>query len=187
MITLSATEGLKKSTSRSKSRRSRVPQSIVDKRPQKKYYSLLIPTEENEESPYITVVGSSLRDVLQINMYGMAVYECYLFALGLPSNFRKEQVIVHGSERDKYMPCRCCYHSGRHLFDYELTVPMKTSVEAYLQRILDDLNDHFQLDVYVEQLPVVQNGKEIKANGLDQVELIWQEQPTMIMKPRKTV
>ncbi|WP_400262953.1 hypothetical protein ACFX5U_07720 [Sphingobacterium sp. SG20118] len=103
----------------------------------------------------------------------MAIYECYLFALGLPANFPTEQIIVYGYERAKYIPCKICPDSENHLYDYELTVPANTEREEYRQRMLNDLNEHFQLDVRVEKLSIVKDSRQIMTKKGESVELIW--------------
>lgn len=70
---------------RSKGRQPYVPKAILEKRAKESYYSLLIPSEK-DISPFITVVRDARNDVIRITMVNMAIYECYLFALGLPAN-----------------------------------------------------------------------------------------------------
>lgn len=176
----------KPAAGRSRVRVPHVPLSIVAQRPKELYYSLLVPSAEKTD-PYITIVSDARKDVLRITMVCMAVYESYLFALGLPSNFPKEQIIVFGHDRAKYIPCRSCDYGEKLIYHYELTVPADTAVEQYQQRICNDLNDHFQLDVKVEQLSIVKDSRSIKTKNGESVELIWDEQPTMIMRARRMV
>lgn len=171
---------------RSKVRLPYVPKAILEKRSKEPYYSLLVPSEK-DTSPFITIVRDARNDVLRITMINMAIYECYLFALGLPANFPKEQIIVHGYDRVRYIPCRSCQYCEKLLFDYELTVPTDTGIEVYQQQILDDLSVHFQLDVKVVNLPVVKDSRRVVTMNGESVELIWGEQPTMIMKVKATV
>lgn len=168
---------------RSKGRLPYVPKVILEKRPKEPYYSLLIPSEK-DTSPFITVVHSARNDVLRINFVCMSICECYLYAFGLPSNFPKEQVIVCGEDRAKYIPCRSCQYGGKHLYEYELTVPANTKIEEYQQRIINDFNEHFQLEVIVEKLSVVKDSRPIKTEGGESVELIWDEQTTMIIRKK---
>ena len=158
--------------------------SLVKGRPKERYYSFLNPSKE-QVSSYSAVVRDDRQDVLRISLAHMAIYECYLFALGLPTNFPTEQIIVYGYERDKYIPCKICPDSEKHLYDYELTVPANTEREEYRQCILNDLNEHFQLDVRVEKLSIVKDSRQIMTKRGESVELIWQEQPTMIMKTKR--
>ena len=158
--------------------------SLAKGRPKERYYSFLNPSKE-QVSSYSAVVRDDRSDVLRITLAHMAIYECYLFALGLPANFPTEQIIVYGYERTKYIPCKICHQSEKHLYDYELSVPANTEREEYRQRMLNDLNEHFQLDVRVEKLSIVKDSRQIITKRGESVELIWQEQPTMIMKTKQ--
>ncbi|AIM36820.1 hypothetical protein KO02_08985 [Sphingobacterium sp. ML3W] len=158
--------------------------SPIKVRPKERYYSFLTPSKE-QVSSYSAVVRDDRSDVLRISLAHMAIYECYLFALGLPANFPTEQIIVYGYERAKYIPCKICPDSDKHLYDYELSVPANTEREEYRQRMLNDLNEHFQLDVRVEKLSIVKDSRQIMTKRGESVELIWQEQPTMIMKTKR--
>ncbi|WP_400263128.1 hypothetical protein ACFX5U_08690 [Sphingobacterium sp. SG20118] len=158
--------------------------SLVNVRPKERYYSFLNPSKE-QVSSYSAVVRDDRSDVLRITLTHMAIYECYLFALGLPANFPTEQIIVYGYERTKYIPCKICPQSEKHLYDYELSVPANTEREEYRQRMLNDLNEHFQLDVRVEKLSIVKDSRQIITKRGESVELIWQEQPTMIMRTKR--
>ncbi|AIM37240.1 hypothetical protein KO02_11475 [Sphingobacterium sp. ML3W] len=157
---------------------------LIKVRPKERYYSFLNPSKEQVRS-YSAVVRDERSDVLRISLAHMAIYECYLFALGLPANFPTEQIIVYGYERAKYIPCKICPSSEKHLYDYELSVPANTEREEYRQRMLNDLNEHFQLDVRVEKLSIVKDSRQIMTKRGESVELIWQEQPTMIMKTKQ--
>ncbi|AIM37000.1 hypothetical protein KO02_10070 [Sphingobacterium sp. ML3W] len=158
--------------------------SLAKGRPKERYYSFLNPSKELKSS-YSAVVRDDRSDVLRITLAHMAIYECYLFAFGLPANFPTEQIIVYGYERAKYIPCKICPDSEKHLYNYELTVPANTEREEYRQRMLNDLNEHFQLDVRVEKLSIVKDSRQIMTKRGESVELIWQEQPTMIMKTKQ--
>ncbi|AIM36175.1 hypothetical protein KO02_05300 [Sphingobacterium sp. ML3W] len=158
--------------------------SLVKGRPKERYYSFLNPSKE-QVSSYSAVVRDDRSDVLRISLAHMAIYECYLFALGLPTNFPTEQIIVYGYERAKYIPCKICPDGEKNLYDYELTVHVNTEREEYRQRMLNDLNEHFQLDVRVEKLSIVKDSRQIMTKRGESVELIWQEQPTMIMKTKR--
>ncbi len=166
---------------RSRGRVPHVPLSVVAQRPDDRYYSVLVPAEEKTD-PYITIVSDARKDVLRITMVCVSIHECYLFAFGLPSNFPKEQIIVFGQDRARYIPCRSCDYGEKLIYHYELTVPADTAVEEYQQRICHDLNEHFQLDVNVQQLTVVKDSRPIITEHGESVELIWDEQPTMIMR-----
>lgn len=166
---------------RSRGRVPHVPLSVIAQRPDDRYYSLLVPAVE-EIDPYITIVSDARKDVLRITMVCMSIHECYLFAFGLPSNFPKEQIIVFGHDRARYIPCRSCGYGEKLIYHYELTVPADTAVEEYKQRICNDLNDHFQLEVKVEQLSIVKDSRPITTENGESLELIWEEQTTMIMR-----
>ncbi|AIM38119.1 hypothetical protein KO02_16610 [Sphingobacterium sp. ML3W] len=157
-------------------------QYVMGERPIQPYYSLLIDLLEATES-FSMVVRNDSTDVLRISLISMELYEIYLFALGLPADFPTNRILVLGEEREKLVPndklvktpCYC----------YELSVPAKTEREEYRQRILNDMNKHFQLDVRVEKLAVVQGSRPVLTNDGESVELIWDEQLMMIMKTRK--
>lgn len=129
------------------------------------------------------VVRNESTDVLRISLISMEVYEIYLFALGLPADFPTDRILVLGEGREKWlphdklvkMPCYC----------YELAVPANTEREEYRQRILNDMNKHFQLDVRVEKLAVVQGSRPVLTNDDKSVELIWEKQLMMIIKSNK--
>ncbi|MFD2902519.1 hypothetical protein [Sphingobacterium anhuiense] len=184
MITLLPTRTLKNARQmRTKGSPPYLPQAILEKRAKESYYSILVPSEK-DISPFITVVQNVRNDVLRITMVNMAIYECYLFALGLPANFPSEQIIIHGDDRVRYIPCRSCQYCEKLLFDYELTVPSGISIEAYQQQILNDLNEHFQLDVKVENLSVVKDSRRVFTTAGELVELIWEELPMLIIKAK---
>ncbi|WP_156169852.1 hypothetical protein [Sphingobacterium sp. IITKGP-BTPF85] len=169
---------------RSKRRMPKVANAIIGNRPKEHYYSIIVPAE-NDTSPYVSVTVNVRKNVLRINLVSMAIYECYLFALGLPSNFPKEQVIIQGLDRPKCIPCRSCYYGGKFIYDCEFTVPINSTVEQYQQYIFDNLNEYFQLDVRIEKLSVVQGSRPIMTMESESVELIWHEQQTVIIKFRK--
>ncbi|MGA6119574.1 hypothetical protein [Sphingobacterium anhuiense] len=184
MITDLPQKTLKSATvTRNKGRKLYVSKAILDKRAKELYYSLVVPSEK-DTSPFITIVRDARNDVLRITMINMAIYECYLFPLGLPSDFPIEQIIVHDHDRARYIPCRSCQYGEKLLFDYELTVPANTGIEAYQKRILNDLNEHFQLDVRVLQLSIVKDSRTVMTEKGASMDLIWEQQPTMIIKAR---
>ncbi|AIM39104.1 hypothetical protein KO02_22265 [Sphingobacterium sp. ML3W] len=163
---------------------------IVNTRPKERYYSYLTPSKAGDSS-YTAVVRDDGQDVLRISLAHMAIYECYLFALGLPLSFPAEQIIVHGDDKAVFIPARAngvrTKPSEIQRYDYELTVPADTEREEYRQRILNDLNEHFQLEVRVEKLSIVKDSRQILTKDGTSVELIWQEQPMMIMKSKLNV
>ncbi|MNE27074.1 hypothetical protein D3C80_1204680 [compost metagenome] len=158
----------------------------MKKRPKERYYSLLFVSTE-QGNPYSVVVRDGINDVLRISLCNMAIYECYLFALGLPHNYPKEQIIIYGDNRAKYRRCKVCpdhllgYST---LYNYELTVPADTTEEEYRQQILNELNRHFHLEAKIEKLVIVKDShKIITANGYS-VELIWEDQLVMVMETK---
>lgn len=160
----------------------------TDERPKDRYYSYVTASKKEQDS-YSAVVRDDRNDVLRISLVNMAIYECYLFALGLPLSFPTEHIIVHGEDKSKLVPSRTNNYreqvsANNDFYDYELTVPADTEREQYRQRILNDLNDHFQLEVHVENLSVVKDSRSLMTDKGESIELIWQEQPTMIMKTK---
>ncbi|AIM36089.1 hypothetical protein KO02_04820 [Sphingobacterium sp. ML3W] len=155
---------------------------VMGERTKQPYYSLLINLLETSDS-FSMVVRNDSIDVLRISLISMEVYEIYLFALGLPADFPTNRILVLGEEREKLVPndklvktpCYC----------YELTVPANTEREEYRQRILNDMNKHFQLDVRVDKLAVVQGSRKVLTISGESVELIWDEQLMMIIKSNK--
>ena len=154
---------------------------VKGERPSQRYYSLLIRLSEPSDS-FSLVVRNEAVDVLRISLINMKIYEIYLFALALPADFPISQILVLGEDRERFIPNEEKENTPGYC--YELTVPAKTELEEYHQRILNDLNRHFNLDVRIEKLAVVKEShKVVKMNG-ESVELIWEEQLTMVMKAK---
>lgn len=149
---------------------------------QNRYYSLLI-RAEGAESAFSAVVKNDRSDTLRISLINMTIYECYLFALGLPANFPTEQILVLGCERHTYIPDEQI--SALERYSYELVVPAATDRDDYRQRIVHDLDAHFQLEVRAEMLQIVKGSRDISHRDHDEVEIIWDEQLMMIMKSKK--
>ncbi|MCW2262098.1 MULTISPECIES: hypothetical protein [Sphingobacterium] len=159
----------------------------ADERPKDRYYSYVIASNKENDS-YSAVVRDERKDVLRISLVNMAIYECYLFALGLPLSFPTEHIIVHGEDKSKLVPPRTNNYrqvsASNDFYDYELTVPADTEREQYSQRIMNDLNEHFQLEVHIENLSVVKDSMSFMTDKGESIELIWEKQPTMIMKTK---
>ncbi|WP_144243279.1 hypothetical protein [Sphingobacterium sp. ML3W] len=155
---------------------------IMGEHPKQLYYSLLIDLLETTES-FSMVVRNDSTDVLRISLISMEVYEIYLFALGLPADFPTNRILVLGEEREKLVPNDKLVKTPSYC--YELAVPARTEREEYRQRILNDMNKHFQLDVRVEKLAVVQGSRTVLTNDGESFELIWEEQLMMIIKSNK--
>lgn len=154
---------------------------VKGERPSQRYYSLLIRLSEPSDS-FSLVVRNEAIDVLRISLINMKIYEIYLFALALPADFPISQILVLGKDRERFIPNDEKENTPGYC--YELTVPAKTEREEYQQRILNDLNRHFKLDVRVEKLAVVKDSRKVVKMNCESVELIWEEQITMIMKTK---
>ena len=165
-----------------------MPRALVKRRPKERYYSILTQSKQAGRS-CSSVVRDDSTDVLRISLANMAIYECYLFALGLPSSFPTEQIIVYGHNRDKYIPCKVCHERSpreiKNLYCYELALPANTEREEYRQRILNDLNEQFALDVKVEKLSIVKDSRKVFTMDGESIELIWEEQLMLIMRTKR--
>lgn len=152
---------------------------IKSERPLQSYYSLLIRLLEPSDS-FSLIVRNDANDMLRISLINMQIYEIYLFALGLPADFPISQILVLGEDRDRFLPSD--KNGNTPGYCYELTVPANTEREEYRQRILNDLNKHFKLDVRIEKLTVVKDSRKVVKMNNEYIELIWEKQLTMIMK-----
>ncbi|MEN5054035.1 hypothetical protein [Sphingobacterium kitahiroshimense] len=165
-----------------------MPRALVKRRPKERYYSIITQSKQADRS-YSSVVRDDSTDVLRISLANMAIYECYLFALGLPSSFPTDQIIVYSHDRERYIPRKVGDYSysrdRNHLYCYELTLPASTEREEYRQRILNDLNQHFDLDVKVEKLSIVKDSRKVFTMDGESVELIWEEQLMLIMRTKR--
>ncbi|MEN5058461.1 hypothetical protein [Sphingobacterium kitahiroshimense] len=152
---------------------------LMQERPPQRYYSLMISLLEPSGS-FSAVVRNEATDVLRISLINMTVYEIYLFALGLPANFPTAQILILGEHREQFVP----KSKGASIptYCYELTVPGHTEREEYRQRILNDLNGHFGIDVRVEKLTIVRGSHMVATVHGESLELIWEEQLMLIMK-----
>ncbi|WP_400260886.1 hypothetical protein ACFX5U_12450 [Sphingobacterium sp. SG20118] len=159
-------------------------QYVKEERPAQPYYSLLIRLLEPSDA-YSMVVRNDRTDVLRISLINMSIYEIYLFALGLPAEFPTNQVLVLGEERKHFISDDP--FGILPTYAYELAVPAKTEREEYRQRILNDMNKHFQLEVRVEKLSIVKGSRKVLTISGESVELIWDEQLMMIVKANKVV
>lgn len=155
---------------------------VKGERPAQRYYSLLIHLSEPSDS-FSLVVRNEAVDVLRISLINMKIYEIYLFALALPADFPISQILVLGKDRERFIPNDEKENTPGYC--YELTVPAKTEREEYQQRILNDLNKHFKLDVRIEKLAVVKDSRKVVKMTGESVELIWAEQLTMIIKAKR--
>nr|WP_315401998.1 hypothetical protein [uncultured Sphingobacterium sp.] len=157
---------------------------IKKERPEQRYYSLLIRLLEPSDS-FSLVVRNDAIDVLRISLINMKIYEIYLFALALPADFPLSQILVLGADRERFMPSEEKRNTPGYC--YELTVPAKTELEEYRQRILNDLNNHFNLDVRIEKLTIVKDSRKVVMMNRESVELIWEDQLTMIIKSKVNI
>lgn len=157
---------------------------VMKERPAQRYYSLMIRLLESSDS-FSMVVRNDNTDVLRISLINMTVYEIYLFALGLPANFPINQILVLGEHKERFIPTEKgdCVSS----YCYELAVPARTEREEYRQRILNDLNKHFGIEVTLERLTIVKDSRKVLSIAGESLELIWEEQLMMIMKAKEVV
>lgn len=157
---------------------------VMKERPAQRYYSLMIRLLELSDS-FSMVVRNENTDVLRISLINMTVYEIYLFALGLPANFPINQILVLGEHKERFIPLQ----KGESIssYCYELAVPARTEREEYRQRILNDLNKHFGIEVTLERLTIVKDSRKVLSIAGESVELIWEEQLMMIIKAKRTV
>ena len=157
---------------------------VMKERPAQRYYSLMIRLLEPSDS-FSMVVRNDNTDVLRISLINMTVYEIYLFALGLPANFPVNQILVLGEHKEQFIPI----DNGESIssYCYELAVPARTEREEYRQRILNDLNKHFGIEVTLERLTIVKDSRKVLSIAGESVELIWEEQLMMIIKAKRTV
>jgi len=65
----------------------------ADERPNDRYYSYVIASKKEHDS-YSAVVRDERKDVLRISLVNMAIYECYLFAVGLPLSFPTDSILL---------------------------------------------------------------------------------------------
>ncbi|MEN5231516.1 hypothetical protein [Sphingobacterium faecium] len=157
---------------------------IKKERPAQRYYSLMIRLLEPSES-FSMVVRNDIIDVLRISLINMTVHEIYLFALGLPANFPINQILVLGEHKEQFIPIE--KGEGVSTYCYELAVPARTEREEYRQRILNDLNKHFGIEVTLERLTIVKDSRKVLSIAGESLELIWEEQLMMIMKAKEVV
>ena len=157
---------------------------VMKERPEQRYYSLMIRLLEPSDS-FSMVVRNDNTDVLRISLINMTVIEIYLFALGLPANFPINQILVLGEHKERFIPIE----KGERIssYCYELAVPARTEREEYRQRILNDLNMHFGIEVTLERLTIVKDSRKVLNIAGESVELIWEEQLMMIIKAKRTV
>jgi hypothetical protein len=153
---------------------------LMEERPPQRYYSLMIRLLEPSDS-FSSVFRNNSTDVLRISLINMAIYEIYLFALGLPAHFPTDQILIIGEHSDQFLP----KYKGDTIstYCYELTVPAQTALEEYQQRILNDLNKNFKIDVRVEKLTIVKDSRKVLTIAGESLELLWEERLMMIIRP----
>lgn len=164
-----------------------IRKSILKARPAERYYSCLTPSKAGTAS-FSAVVRDDRKDVLRISLVHMAIYELYLFALGLPADYPTEQIIAYG-HGTQYIPCKVCTNSAHdcedNKYSYELAIPAYTKKEVYRQRILKDLNEYFGLTVKLEKLTIVKDSRKLFTIDGESVELIWEEQLILVMRTKR--
>lgn len=160
--------------------------SILKIKPRERYYSQFIPLLEDLDS-YSCVVRDEHADVLRISLVNMAIYEFYLFAFGLSGAFPVSRIFVYNCDRCHYVHDQECgdlrIWKKNHLYCYELTLPAATEREEYQQRILNDLNTRFHLEVRLEKEQVVSDIYFNEMMGCPAA-TSWHEQTVMTIKPR---
>ena len=163
-----------------------IRKSILKSSPAEHYHSSVTHSKTGTHS-FTAVVRDEHNAMLRISLVHMAVYELYLFALGLPADFPTEQIIAYGRGM-QYTPCKVCTNSAHecenHKYSYELAVPVQTDKDIYRQRILKDLNEYFGLNVKVEKLSIVKGSRNVLTIAGECVELLWEEKPMMIMRTK---
>lgn len=157
---------------------------VKKERPAQRYYSLMIRLLESSDS-FSMVVRNDNTDVLRISLINMTVYEIYLFALGRPANFPINQILVLGDHMEQFIPTE--KKDTVSSYCYELAVPARTEREEYRQRIKNDLNKHFGIEVTLERLTIVKDSRKVLSIAGESLELIWEEQLMMIMKAKGVV
>jgi len=165
--------------------REQLLKSILKIKPRERYYSQFIPLLEDLDS-YSCVVRDEHADVLRISLVNMAIYEFYLFAFGLSGAFPVSRIFVYNCDRCHYVHDQECgdlrVSKKNHLYCYELTLPAATEREEYQQRILNDLNTRFHLEVRLEKEQVVSDIYFNEMMGCPAA-TSWHEQTVMTIKP----
>lgn len=149
----------------------------------KEHYDSLLIRATGQGDPWTAVVRHERADMLRISLVNMTLCQCYLFALDLPLDFPLDHILVLGGPRHAYIPDAT--GAAADLYSYELTVPANTEREEYRQRILNELNAHFELEVRTEMLHIVKGSRPISHLEHEEVEILWDEQLTVIMKTKK--
>lgn len=163
--------------------------SILKTKPKERYYARFTLLMEEFDS-YSCVVRDENADILRISLVNMAIYEFYLFAYGLSASFSASRIYVYNGDRCHYVHSIECgdveLWKETHLYCYEITLPAATEREEYQQRILNDLEEMFKLDVHLEKEQVV---SDIYFN--EQLGCLeptsWHEQTVMTIRPRSGV
>lgn len=160
--------------------------SILKVKPQEQYYAQFTPPLVGLDS-YSSVVRDEKTAILRISLVNMAIYEFYLFAFDLAATFPVSRIFVYNDDRCHYLHTQDCGDSvqwrEKYLYCYEITLPAVTEREEYQQRILNDLNHRFQLEVKIEKEQVVSDICFNDKLGYP-VATSWHEQIVMTIKPK---
>lgn len=160
--------------------------SILKAKPSERYYAKFAPPLEELDS-YSCVVRDEKTDLLRISLVNMAIYEFYLFAYGLSATFPVSRIFVYNDDRCHYLHSQECGDAvlwrEKYMYCYEITLPAATEREEYQQRILNDLDNMFQLEVKIEKEQVVSDIYFNETIGCPAA-TSWHEQTVMTIKPR---
>lgn len=160
--------------------------SILKVKPQEQYYAQFMSLLVGLDS-YSTVVRDEKTTILCISLVNMAIYEFYLFAFDLAATFPVSRIFVYNDDRCHYMHAQDCGDSvqwrEKYLYCYEITLPAVTEREEYQQRIFNDLNHMFQLEVKIEKEQVVSDVYYNEKLGCP-VATSWHEQTVMTIKSK---
>ncbi|UIR56939.1 hypothetical protein LZQ00_03770 [Sphingobacterium sp. SRCM116780] len=163
--------------------------SILKVRPQGRYYAMFTPPLEELDS-YSCVVRDEKTDIIRISLVNMAIYEFYLFAHSLSATFPTSRILVYNGNRCQYIYGQECgdvtLWKKQHLYCYEITLPADTEREEYQQRILNDLDATFQLEVKIEKEQVVSDIYFNEKMGYPEA-TSWHEQTVMTIRPREVI
>jgi len=163
--------------------------SILKVKPPEQYYAQFTSPLKGLDS-YSAVVRDEKADILRISLVNMAIYEFYLFAFGLSANFPVSRIFIYDDNRCQYLHTQDCGDSAlwreKYLYCYEITLPAATEREEYQQRILNDLDSMFQLEVKIEKEQVVSDIYYNEKLGCP-VATSWHEQTVMTIKPKNVL
>lgn len=169
--------------------REQLLKSILKVKPPEQYYAKFTSPLEELDS-YSCVVRDEKADILRISLVNMAIYEFYLFAYGLSSTFPVSRIYVYNDDRCHYLHSHDCGDAlqwkKNYMYCYEVTLPIATEREEYQQRILNDLDMMFHLEVKIEKDLVVSDIYFNEKLGCSAA-TSWHEQTVMTIKPKTKI